>query len=93
MVLRKFLKADSRIMTQGLRAAGYEMSGKGHILQQSTFPALKQLAIIRENAQGSRLFLHRNQARGKLAKIVPPLAHVRLVLARLARYGAARAGR
>jgi hypothetical protein len=57
MVLRKFLKAESRIMTQGLRAAGYELAGKGHILQQSTFPALKQLAIMSEQSQGSRLLL------------------------------------
>ncbi len=32
MVLRKFLKAKPRIMTQGLRVAGYELSGNGHVL-------------------------------------------------------------
>ncbi len=53
MALRKFLTAESRILALGRRAPGHELSGKGHVLQQSTFGALKQLAIIRENAQGS----------------------------------------
>ncbi len=51
MVLRKFLKAKPGVMVQRFRAAGYEMSGKGHVLQQPTFPALKQLAIPYENPQ------------------------------------------
>jgi hypothetical protein len=56
-VLGKFLKAKAGILANGKRAAGYELSGKSHVLQQSTFRALKQLAIIRENAQRSSLFL------------------------------------
>ena len=63
MVLRKFLKAQSRILALCGRAAGYELSGKDHVFQQPAFPTLKQLAITREDAQGSRLFLQRNQAR------------------------------
>ena len=57
----KFLKAESRILALCGRAAGYELSGKDHVLQQPTFPTLKQLAITREDAQGSGLFLQGNK--------------------------------
>jgi len=88
-ILRKFLKTESRVKTQGLRAGGYELPGRGHVLQQSTFAALKQLAIMSEESKGARLGLQSDNARGKLAKIVPSPTHVRLVLGRLARYEAA----
>jgi len=58
--MRKFPKAESRILAGKRQAAGYEFSSKGYILQQSTFPALKQLAIPHESAQGSRSLLQRN---------------------------------
>jgi hypothetical protein len=46
--------------------------------------AFQQLAIPREQAEGSGLFLQGSQACGKLAKVVPYLAHARLAAVRLA---------
>jgi len=59
---------------------------RGHVLKQSTFPALKQLAIAGEKSQETGSFLHGKQARGKLANIVPPPAHFFFAALRLARY-------
>jgi len=67
---------------------GDELSGNDHVLKQSAFLALNQLAIVREQSKGARLGLQCDNARGKLANVVPSLAHVLLVAFRLPRYGA-----
>ena len=87
MILGEFLKAQSRIEDQGRQTTAYELPASGHVLKQSTFPALKQLAIADEKSQ-KRARLHSKQARGKLANIVPPPDHFLFGALRLARYDA-----
>ena len=88
MIVAEFLKAQSRIKTKGGQMTAYELPASGHVLKQSTFPALKQLAIAGEKSQETGSFLHRKQARGKLANIVPSPDHFLFVALRLARYDA-----
>ena len=88
MILGEFLKAQSRIEAKGGQTTAYELPASGHVLKQSTFPALKQLAIAGEKSQETGSFLHSKQARGKLANIVPPPDHFLFAALRLARYDA-----
>jgi hypothetical protein len=61
-VPRKFLEPKPRVLARGRREAGEELSAAGHVLLQATVRAIKKLAITRENAQGSGLFLQGSQA-------------------------------
>ena len=87
-VLGKFLKAKSGVPTKCLQTTSYELPSSGHVLKQSTFPALKQIAIAGKKSQGAGLFLHVKQARSKLANVVQPPAHFLFAALRLERYGA-----
>jgi len=76
MVLREFLKAESRILALGGRAPSNKLAGKGNVLQQSTVWALKKVAITREKPQQTGLFLQGNNLCGKLAKVASFQIHL-----------------